>query len=98
MQFEWDEAKNRLNLAKHKISFELAREVFSDPLAQYLFDRVVNGEERWQAIGLVRARFLVVAVHCYRIDDGEEIIRIISARAASSHERRLYEEGRDSSS
>ncbi|HEY6307980.1 MAG TPA: BrnT family toxin, partial [Candidatus Angelobacter sp.] len=31
MRFEWDEAKNRQNLAKHKISFEMATMVFDDP-------------------------------------------------------------------
>ncbi len=93
MIVEWDEAKNQRNLAKHKISFELAQEVFSDPLAQFVLERVVNGEERWQAIGLVRFRFLLVVVHCYRQADGTEIIRIISARPASSHERKLYAEG-----
>ena len=93
MHFEWDEEKNHRNKAKHKISFELAQEVFADPLARYILERVVEGEERWQAIGLVRHRFLIVAVHCYRQDNGQEVVRIISARAASSHERKLYEEG-----
>ena len=93
MKVEWDEDKNQRNLAKHKIGFELAQDVFSDPLAQYLLDRVVEGEERWQAIGQVRSRFLLVVVHCYRSAAGEEVIRIISARPASAHERRLYEEG-----
>lgn len=93
MRIEWDEAKNQRNFAKHKINFELAQEVFSDPLAQYLLDRVVDGEERWQAIGLVRSCFLLTVAHCYRDEAGEEVIRIISARLATSHERRLYEEG-----
>lgn len=92
MRIEWDEAKNRINLAKHKISFELAQEVFADPLAQFILDRVVNGEERWQAVGSVRSHFLIVVVHCYRMDNGEEIIRIISARDATAHERKRYAE------
>lgn len=93
MRFEWDEEKNRRNKAKHKISFTLAQEVFSDSLARFILDSVVDGEERWKAIGQVRHRFLLVTIHCYREKNGEEIIRIISARAASSHERKLYEEG-----
>lgn len=93
MRFEWDEDKNRLNKAKHKISFGLALEVFADPLAQFILDRVVDGEERWKAIGQIRQRFLIVTIHCYRQKNGEEVIRIISARPASSHERKLYEEG-----
>lgn len=93
MRFEWDENKNRINKAIHKISFGLAQEVFSDPLAQFILDSVVDAEERWRAIGQIRHRFLVVTIHCYRRKNGEEIIRIISARPASSHERKLYEEG-----
>lgn len=93
MRFEWDENKNRENFIKHKINFELAKEVFDDPLVEYLFDRGVGDEERWQAIGHVKANFLVVVVHCYRDKNEEEIVRIISARPASSHERKHYEEG-----
>lgn len=93
MRIEWDEAKNRANIAKHNVNFELAKEVFADPLVQYTLDRVVDGEERWHAIGHARSYFLLVVVHCYRMANGEEIVRIISARPASSHERRLYEEG-----
>ena len=37
MEFEWDQKKNEANYAKHKINFELAREVFDDPLAEYHF-------------------------------------------------------------
>lgn len=92
IKFEWDEEKNQKNYAKHKINFELASEVFSERLARYLFDRVINGEERWRAIGRVSGHFLLLVVHCYRQKNGEEIIRIISARPAASHERRRYEE------
>lgn len=91
MDFEWDEEKNRLNLSKHRINFELASKVFDDPLVRYFFDRKVDGEERWRAVGHV-SQYLVVVVHCYRYRNAKEIIRIISARAASSHERKRYEE------
>lgn len=94
MKFEWDESKNRRNFAKHKINFELASKVFDDPLIKYIQDRVVDGEERWRAVGHVMNHFLIVVVHCYRSDEnGDEIVRIISARVATSHERRAYEEG-----
>ena len=53
MRFEWDEEKNRRNLAKHKISFETARLPFDDPRALSVQDRVVEGEERWQTMGMV---------------------------------------------
>jgi uncharacterized DUF497 family protein len=44
-------------------------------------DRVVDGEQRWHAIGAARKALLLV-VHVYRKEreNGEEIIRIISAR------------------
>jgi uncharacterized DUF497 family protein len=53
MEFEWDQGKNLANYVKHKINFELAAEVFNDPLADYRFDRVVEDEERWHVVGKV---------------------------------------------
>lgn len=91
MEFEWDQRKNEANYAKHGISFELASKVFDDPLIVYIFDRVVDGEERWHAVGKVGNLPVLVVVHTYRGKE-EEIIRIISARQASSHERRRYEQ------
>jgi uncharacterized DUF497 family protein len=93
MEFEWDERKDCANQAKHKVSFELACLVFEDPLHLVKFDRVIDGEERWHAMGSVEGRRILVVVHTHRSHDGEEIIRIISARRASSHERRDYEQG-----
>ncbi len=93
MKFEWDEAKNRVNYAKHGVSFEVASKIFDDPLVTYLFDRFVDGEERWQAVGKIQTLPVLVVVHTYRDHNGEEVIRIISARQASSHERRRYEHG-----
>jgi uncharacterized DUF497 family protein len=51
MRFEWDEAKNRRNLAKNRISFETAKLVFEDPHALSIQDRAVENEERWQPLG-----------------------------------------------
>jgi len=92
MEFEWDQQKNQANYAKHKINFELASKVFDDPLAAFSFDRVVDGEERWLAVGKVLQMYVLVVVHTYRDHMEQEVIRIISARRATSHERRLYEE------
>ncbi|MBR4605403.1 MAG: BrnT family toxin [Lachnospiraceae bacterium] len=91
MKFEWDENKNRINYAKHGVSFEVASKVFNDPLAAYIFDRIVDGEERWHAVGKIDNLPLIVVVHTYRNENNEEIIRIISARKATQHERRQYE-------
>ena len=92
MRFEWDAAKSRMNAAKHDgLDFETAARVFNDPHAVLVEDRIVEGEQRWHAIGAVSAALLLV-VHIYREDDddGEEIIRIISAREAIQRERRIY--------
>ena len=91
MRIEWDAAKSRINRAKHKgLDFETAARVFDDPHVILIEDRIVEGEERWHAIGAVSTAVLVI-VHAYREDVyGEEIIRIISAREANQRERRLY--------
>jgi uncharacterized protein len=86
--FEWDPAKADSNRLKHRVSFELAQQVWRDPLHVILPDRVEAGEERWHAIGLVG----VVAVHVCPEDGNDLRIRIIGARKATSHERRRYEE------
>lgn len=46
MKFEWDERKDRINLAKHGLSFETASEVFLDPLHLSKPDQMVDGEQR----------------------------------------------------
>ncbi|MFL6311230.1 MAG: BrnT family toxin [Terriglobales bacterium] len=90
MRFEWDEAKNRQNLAKHGINFETAALVFEDPYVLSDPDRVVDDEERWQTIGTIGILIVLVA-HLSWDEDGEEVIRLISARKASSAERKSYE-------
>ena len=97
MRFEWDEGKNRRNLAKHKVSFETASLVFEDPRALSIQDRVVEGEERWQTVGMVSGTVLVVA-HTYREEAGDEVTRLISARKAIAHERRAYAKSQKHSS
>ena len=97
MPFEWDENKNRANRAKHGIDFDFARLAFDDPLALMTQDRDVDGEQRYQLIGSVFARIILVA-HAVRVNtqpgiaEDEPVIRIISARKATPAERRLYEE------
>jgi uncharacterized DUF497 family protein len=66
MRFEWDAAKNRSNQKKHaRIDFETASRVFADPDLMLRKDRVVDGEQRWHAIGAVFTAVLIVA-HVYR--------------------------------
>jgi uncharacterized DUF497 family protein len=92
MQFEWDENKNTLNKTKHGVSFEEAQSVFKDPLHISKLDyRFSYFEERWITIGTTSNLELLVVANLYFSDDGEEIIRIISARHANSNERSIYE-------
>lgn len=91
MTFVWDEGKARINQRKHGISFETAARVFEDPHAVSYADAIVDGEQRWHTIGLVGGIVILLVVHTVREQDGEEEIRIISARKASRGERALYD-------
>ncbi len=93
MRFEWDEKKNRENCRKHRISFELAVEVFNDPLCLTIPDQIVDGEERlWTLGSLGGGSIVLVVVHTIRNEGGEETTRILSARKATPRERKFYEE------
>ena len=93
MRFEWDEVKNRRNRRKHKISFENAKLVFDDPEALADRDREVDDEERWQTAGVIAGSIIIVVAYTHRVEAGDEVVRIISARKASPSERRAYGEG-----
>jgi uncharacterized protein len=92
MRIVWNEDKSRRNLAKHKVSFETAQLVFSDPHAVSWLERVIEGEERWLTLGLVGGIVILIVAHTYHEDEGEEYFRIISARKATSRERKMYEQ------
>ena len=96
IRFEWDEPKNLSNQRKHGLSFEEAAQVFRDPMQVSFQDRIENGEERWQTLGLVRGVLLLMAAHTLR-EEGQAstVVRIISARRATRQERRLYEDKND---
>jgi len=81
--FEWDEAKNESNRAKHDIDFDDAIEIFHSRILLRRSDR--NNEERWTALGDTGDR-LIVVVFTRRA----EVIRIISARRARKNEEREY--------
>jgi uncharacterized protein len=86
--FQWDNTKAAENFAKHGVSFESARAVFADPFAiEQIDDRENYGEERLTIIGMAAARLLFVAFTMR-----EDVIRIISARAAEPFEKREYHE------
>ena len=94
MRWIWDPVKSRRNKREHGLSLDTAALVFEDPLAASRPDYSTE-EERWQTIGTVgNVALFVVHTEPQRDDaTGELTGRIISARKATSHERRAYEEG-----
>ncbi len=91
IQFEWDTKKNEINKKKHKISFEEAQTVFYDPEALVIDDpEHSEQEDRFIILGLSKKTNLLVVCHCYR--ESDSIIRIISARKATTTETRYYHE------
>ena len=92
MLFTWDENKNTENKRKHGISFETAELVFDDPFHVSRQDRIENGEERWQTVGFVADMMLLLVAHTWEDQEGQEHVRIISARMATRIERKSYEQ------
>src|SRR5260221_14471978 len=92
MRSTGNENKNRQNLRKHDVRFETAVLVFDDPYAITQRDVTFEDEERWITIGAIGPGSVLLVVHTFYEEHDEEIIRVISARAAESHERRAYEE------
>lgn len=61
MRFGWDPDKNRSNQKKHAgIDFESASRVFADPNLILRKNRLIDGEQRWHAIGAVEKAVLLV--------------------------------------
>lgn len=87
--FVWDPRKEADNVAKHGIHFETACEIFFDQWSAFV-DASVPEESRLALIGVTTNRKLLYVVHIVRETD---IVRIISAREATAHERRIYENG-----
>ena len=95
MRFEWDENKSRQNLRKHDVRFETAVLVFDDPYAITRHDSTFDEEERWVTVGAIGPGSILLVVHSFYEKHNEEVIRIISARAAESHESRAYAEAHE---
>ena len=91
VRFEWNPSKATSNLRKHRVSFEEAATTIADPLSVTVDDpRHSITKERHILVGQSRSGRLLAVM----ITDRGEIIRIISARLATAHERREYEEGK----
>lgn len=89
IRFEWDENKNQINKMKHKVAFDEAVSVFDDREALVIDDPEHSEEEdRFIILGLSNKTNLLVVCHCYRASD--TVIRIISARKATTNETKQY--------
>lgn len=90
LRFEWDPAKNALNISKHKVSFDEASTAFLDENALLIDDPDHSEEEdRFILLGLSSSLRLLLVCHCYRAS--ESLIRIFSARKADREERQDYQ-------
>ena len=90
LEIEWDENKNRLNRQKHDIWFEEAQSCFDDRNGRLFLDPEFKDEDRFILVAFSSGSRLLVVVHCYR--KFGSLVRIISARKATKHERKKYEE------
>ena len=91
MLFEWDEDKNQKNIEKHGIDFNDAAMVFADENRIEFFDDFhSDDEDRWQVIGKVKEILFVVYT------ERGDFTRLISARKATAHERRIYNDSAES--
>ncbi|MBI5497277.1 MAG: BrnT family toxin [Deltaproteobacteria bacterium] len=87
VRFTWDSRKALANREKHGVSFEEAVTAFEDPLGAFWRDLL--HPERMLLVGISEQQRLLVVVH---VEVAEDATRIISARRATPHERRRYEE------
>ena len=93
VEFEWNPSKSRANFKKHGIEFNEAQSVFYDDFALQFFDEEHSEQEdRFIMLGLSNEARVLVVVHCERSNG--DVIRIISARKATSSERQYYEASR----
>ena len=92
-RFDWDPAKETLNVRKHKLSFRRAASVFRDPNQLSVYDEEHSEtEDRWATIGIDSGGVLRVVVHTFgQVDEELCEVRIISARRATGRESEWYQ-------
>lgn len=90
MKFVWDPEKAAVNRQKHGVAFEEAATALRDVLAATGYDPDHSmDEDRYVTFGMSEKNRVLVVSHT---EEGD-VIRIISCRAATSGERKIYEEG-----
>ena len=89
LKFEWEPRKASANLKKHGVSFEEAKSVFYDESARLISDPDHSDDaDRFILLGVSYSLRMILVCHCYRSKGN--IIRIISARKATSQESKVY--------
>ena len=88
MRYEWDPLKEKVNLKKHGIAFQQAKEALQCNVVVVLKEDSDSGEERYVYLGMCKKLNILVVVVAY---SDENITRIISARKANKKERKFYE-------
>jgi len=93
LAFTWDPIKAQSHVAKYGVSFVQAATVLLDALALTVFDAVHSQhEQRWFTLGLSSGGRLLALSHTYQHTGPIDVkVRMISAREATSRERRQYE-------
>jgi uncharacterized protein len=87
VEVEWDAEKAASNLKNHGVDFADAADVLLDEMALTILDDSVDEEDRFVTLGLDAIGRLMVVVYRWRGD----VLRLISARLATTGERRRYE-------
>ena len=86
MKYEWNEAKNAVNIEKHGIDFNNAHELFEGNRLVFPDDRKDYGESRFLTVGYIENRMMIAAY----TQRSPGTIRIISLRKANSREKTRF--------
>ena len=90
MLFEWDDVKEKINIAKHGIDFGTAALVFRVENRIEFYDEAHStDEDRYITIGQINGIAVTVIVMVV-YTERERAIRLISARKATTQEGRMY--------
>jgi uncharacterized DUF497 family protein len=90
IRFEWDSRKAAANLRRHGISFAEAETAFYDDYASIVEDPDHSeDEERFLLLGMSAGLRVILVVHAVR--EAGAVIRLVSARKATSSERAQYD-------